>query len=875
MKPLTVIIAALSVLMALPTAGEAARRERNRQPAPPVLSQPKGSIDTLFIDRFETDTMGWSTTDLLVQTPYFHIDSYNAYSGNSWWCGTYDPSFTTNPGYGDAWVQFLYPPAIDLSTIASDSVVLSFMHYYNIEGPSGGSDWDCVNLWASTDSGATWAVLYPDESRGTPPYNLSNATGWHYCGLAPIDVHVPGWGGSNGGWSQAWFDLSPFKGGPVALRFAVVSDGAESDQNSSYNGAWYLDSIRVDTVSAGGGAEAIFYDDVESGTNGWTTGVKTPAIHWHRTANRANSPVISWYCGDSLTHLQSWGYSDALVSPVIDLREVKPTFPCLAQFTQWVDLRDGNNGYVRGWDYYDIDASADTGRTWTALAQYDPATTQSAWTAGPSVSLSPYVGGTVMLRIAMNTDEDDTTGEGVYIDDLIITGKGLDPLPGPATVLLMDNDANAVDLSDNSWTKYFEASLAGLGYRYSAAGIGVNKQMQPGYLDQFPAVIWNLGASYTPIAAGDIECLMSYLANGGRLWLSGQYYFSINPDTTVHPNLWTDYLHLAPDNGWYPSTAVMVTGVSGDPISDGFAETLNYDYLNGGYVYWTDPWHAYALNPDTPAVAGITGFYRNDDSTLCGLRFWDGSPGGYRLAYTAFPFEAISGSDQRDTAAARILAWLLPGTPDNQAPATPQGFTAVQEYDSVVCRWSANTEPDLAGYRVYRSLQQGLPEWRLIGVALAPDTSLADTLIAPNAIYHYAAAAFDSAQPVNQSAWTPWRFLRAVSWVKQGMAGGLATGIPREYGLGQCRPNPVSDRCQIEFALPEPGAVRLDVYNVAGQRVRTIIDRALSAGYHRVQWDGTGENGDRAANGVYLYRLAAARPAGPAFTQTKRLLLVK
>ncbi|MCU0607445.1 MAG: T9SS type A sorting domain-containing protein, partial [Candidatus Edwardsbacteria bacterium] len=429
----------------------------------------------------------------------------------------------------------------------------------------------------------------------------------------------------------------------------------------------------------------------------------------------------------------------------------------------------------------------------------------------------------------------------------------------------------AIDVNDESWTKYFEASLAALGCRYSAAAIGANKPIYDGYLGQFPAVIWNLGARYQPMAAADLGHLMAYLAGGGRLWLSGQYYLSTNPDTALHPNLWTDYLHLAPENGWYASTAAMVTGTAGDPIGDGIAEVLQYDRLNGGYQYWTDAGHAYALTPDTPAVSGLAGCFKNDDSTYCGLRCHDGTPTGYRLVYTSFPFEAIAGADTRDTLMARVLAWLLDGDIDNAAPGRPAGFTAAQSCDSVVCRWSANTEPDLAGYRVYRSLQEGMPQWQVIGTAGALDSSFADTAIEPNKIYHYAVSAYDDALPANESQWSPWVFLRTTAWVQLGMAGSGGTTVPRHYLLGRCRPNPARGACRIEFGLPSPGPVRLAVYNVTGQRVRTLVDSDLGAGFHSARWDGTADGGGSAAAGVYLYRLEA----GGAFAQTRRLMLVK
>ncbi|MDI6738991.1 MAG: FlgD immunoglobulin-like domain containing protein [Candidatus Edwardsbacteria bacterium] len=892
-KSLTILVLALVLFCA--AAVQAKPRETAK--VMPFKAQPtaKATVDTVFFDNFETDTMGWDTMDMSFQTPKWHIDAYQAYSGYSWWCGTSTDTagWSTPPGYGDGWAQFLISPDFDLTTISADSVIFSMWHYYNLEGPAFPDDWDCINVWADTTGDTLWHFdnwinITPDTLRfsGTA-YNLSHPYAWTYTGLSPDGVPIYGWGGSNGGYTQVGFDLSRFKGKHLRLCFIGASDAAASDQtaNMNYHGMWYLDNLQVDTVSAGGARGSIFFDDCESGPGDWKATGKTPKINWHRSARRASSGTTSWYCGSEATGKYSWGQSDAMVTPLIDLRPVSNSQPCMLDFKIWPDVPDDgsdSNGYN---DWWRIDVSTDSGRNWLDFAGIFIDSSKQ-WKNHSDIwplDLSGYIGKVIKIRIGMGSDGDSHVGEGLYVDDFIVTGKTREPLPPASTVLLVDNDGAAVDLSDNSWTKYFEASLAGLGYRYSAAAIGVNKQMPPGYLEQFPAVIWNLGAdfdyrngpAYYVLSSTNAQLLTAYLNAGGRLWMAGQYYFYGNPDTTAHPNLWTDYLRLSSNNGWYPTATLAVTGASGDPIGDGFMETMNYDRLNGGGLYWTDPGHAYTLNPDTPSVSGLTGFFKNDDSTYCGLRYWDGTPGGYKFVYTAFPFEAVGGIDQRDTLLSRIMAWLLPGAQDYDAPATPQGLSAVQEYDSVICRWRANSEPDLAGYRIYRSLQEGLPVWNLIGVATAPDTVFADTTIAPDKIYHYAVSAFDNAYPVNESAWSPWRFLRTVAWSRLGMEGAEGAGIPRHYELAQCRPNPMRDRCQIEFALPEPGSVKLVVYNVTGQRVRTLIHQNLSAGYHRVQWDGCGENGNRAANGVYLYRLEATRSAGGAFTQTRRLLLVK
>ena len=64
--------------------------------------------------------------------------------------------------------------------------------------------------------------------------------------------------------------------------------------------------------------------------------------------------------------------------------------------------------------------------------------------------------------------------------------------------------------------------------------------------------------------------------------------------------------------------------------------------------------------------------------------------------------------------------------------------------------------------------------------------------------------------------------------------------------------------------------MRLCVYNVLGQRLRTLLDRTLSAGTYRVEWDGKDETGMVVASGVYLYELSAG-----AFEQSKKMVLLK
>lgn len=82
--------------------------------------------------------------------------------------------------------------------------------------------------------------------------------------------------------------------------------------------------------------------------------------------------------------------------------------------------------------------------------------------------------------------------------------------------------------------------------------------------------------------------------------------------------------------------------------------------------------------------------------------------------------------------------------------------------------------------------------------------------------------------------------------------------IPSQYRLLPAYPNPFRERTTIEYTLPlqavgEP--VRLDIYNMLGQQVVSLVDEEQAAGFHRVVWDGRNRFGRRVTNGVYIYRL--------------------
>jgi uncharacterized repeat protein (TIGR01451 family) len=98
----------------------------------------------------------------------------------------------------------------------------------------------------------------------------------------------------------------------------------------------------------------------------------------------------------------------------------------------------------------------------------------------------------------------------------------------------------------------------------------------------------------------------------------------------------------------------------------------------------------------------------------------------------------------------------------------------------------------------------------------------------------------------------------------------LPAAAPAVFGLEHARPNPARDEATIRFDVPVEGHVRLEIFDVSGRRVATLVDRRLAPGRYAPTWDGRDATGQRVASGVYFVRLEA-----PAFRDTKKMVRLR
>ncbi len=185
-------------------------------------------------------------------------------------------------------------------------------------------------------------------------------------------------------------------------------------------------------------------------------------------------------------------------------------------------------------------------------------------------------------------------------------------------------------------------------------------------------------------------------------------------------------------------------------------------------------------------------------------------------------------------------------------------FTAAAEpYSGIVVRWTTTRESDNLGFDVLRSTSaQGV--YQKVTARLLPGREdgcyvFCDSSAATGTRYFY------KLEDLSRSG----------ARMQHGPVE-VMLELPDRYGLEQNYPNPFNPATAIRFQLPRADRVQLVVCNTLGQQVRVLVDGKLEAGYHAVRWDGTGDQGEKVASGVYYYRLVT-----PAYQAGKKMVLVK
>ena len=113
-----------------------------------------------------------------------------------------------------------------------------------------------------------------------------------------------------------------------------------------------------------------------------------------------------------------------------------------------------------------------------------------------------------------------------------------------------------------------------------------------------------------------------------------------------------------------------------------------------------------------------------------------------------------------------------------------------------------------------------------------------------------------------------------VNWIMDRIVTGVSdensASRPAAISLSQNYPNPFNPSTIIVYTVPTRSNVRLDLFNILGQNVRTLVDESKPAGEYKAVWDGRDNRGQPVSTGVYLYRLRVGETV-----LTRKMLLLK
>jgi len=100
--------------------------------------------------------------------------------------------------------------------------------------------------------------------------------------------------------------------------------------------------------------------------------------------------------------------------------------------------------------------------------------------------------------------------------------------------------------------------------------------------------------------------------------------------------------------------------------------------------------------------------------------------------------------------------------------------------------------------------------------------------------------------------------------------------IPKVFSLKQNYPNPFNPITTIEYQLPKVSKVKLEIFNILGQKVKTLIDEQKEAAIYQLKWDGLNDYGRQVSTGIYFYHFSAeALDGSNNIFKTKKMLLIR
>jgi hypothetical protein len=288
---------------------------------------------------------------------------------------------------------------------------------------------------------------------------------------------------------------------------------------------------------------------------------------------------------------------------------------------------------------------------------------------------------------------------------------------------------------------------------------------------------------------------------------------------------------------------------------DDFREAMRMSFKPGGYACYGLFWRASAGLATVPFKTWFFGYWVDTPRDYAVATFvHDGTDPGAQVAYPAL-FELL-----REPIRAALRTW------DDACGATiasqPQDVTVNAGQDALFTVQSGGE--GAPAYQWQRFIGAG---WHALGDAsgqYAGTTTATLTVLA---------ALSDDAGDYRCQVTKPCGTVTTApaTLTVQAVAGATPDALPARLALHLPHPNPFNPQVTLRFAIPQgTGRAQLTVYDVAGRRVRTLVQDALPAGEHAVVWNGADDQGRRLPSGAYIARLEAG-----GVVESRRVMMVE
>ena len=196
---------------------------------------------------------------------------------------------------------------------------------------------------------------------------------------------------------------------------------------------------------------------------------------------------------------------------------------------------------------------------------------------------------------------------------------------------------------------------------------------------------------------------------------------------------------------------------------------------------------------------------------------------------------------------------------DNIAPEVPTGMGVLAMDNSIFLSWDISEAEDFQYFQLERSsTATGLDTTVIIELI---ENTYEDFNVYSGTEYSYKLAAYDYAG--NRSDFT-----EPVSAILLSID--PLSLIPNAFALHQNYPNPFNPSTQIRYDLPDNEFVSINIYDVKGRKIKSLINIYQEAGYRSITWDATNDLGQTVSAGMYIYTILAGE-----FRQTKKMVLLK